>query len=253
MALVALGACGSDPLANLGGRTRSFLDLAEEPDAPEPAAASPSTLPPPIEELHGLEGIQWYRQDDPIWGPNGLDTLEPEQVLEVIWAQSSRRDSFVQSSPAEIAAGLPEIEFPSLIPGEVGFVSSQLLFSIETGDLAQDFQAAFGLWSVFPYTQSRESGQRGALWVGSATSGVVYVDSADGELACPDLGIEGARSCRVTPIGTLVGWWYEIPDGGRLVWFDGLYRYELFLRSALDDQMAVRMAESMQRLSELAP
>ena len=166
---------------------------------------------------------------------------------------SSRRDVFVQSSPAEIAAGLPEIEFPSLVPGGVDYVSSQLVFDTDSGDLAEQFQAAFGFWSIFPYTQSREIGQQGTLWVGSATSGIVYGDISDGELACPDLGIADVRACRVSAIGTLIGWWHRVPEGGRLVWFDGAYRYELFLRSASSQELAVRMAESMQPLAELLP
>ncbi len=251
--LATLAACGSDPLADLGARSRSFFDLAgtttTQPDVP----VVTTTPPTPALDLHGLEGLVWYRQDAPIWGPTGLEEFDPDQVVDIIWAQSSRRDAFVQSSPHEIAAGLPGIEFPSLVPADVTHLSGQLVFTLPGGELSDDFQAAFGFWNVEPYSQSREVGQRGVLLAGLADQAVTYGDPGSGRLACPDLSVTDALSCQPTPVGAFVGWWHVLAAGGRLVWFSGSYRYELFIRSAADAELAVLMAESLQPLAEAVP
>lgn len=253
IALMVLAGCGADPLAHLGQRSRAFFDLERTPTTPPEPSASVTTLPGKQETLRGLDPVDWYNQDDPIWGATGLRNLDPDQVVSVLWAQSTRRDRFVQSGPGEIAAALPGIGFPVLLPESVRHISSQLVFDQATGQLAETYQAAFGFWVVVPYTESRELGQRASLWVGSADLAVSYEDPGEGRLACPDLGLAEARACRPTPIGTLVGWWYLVPEGGTLVWFDGPYRYELVLRSTEDPALVVRMAESMQPLADLAP
>ncbi|HEY5578618.1 MAG TPA: hypothetical protein VIL12_02880 [Acidimicrobiia bacterium] len=247
--VAAVAGCGSDPLANLGGRSNRFFGSGSETTV---SAAPSSTIAfQPVEELQGVGEVVWSNRDDSIWGSQGLETLEPAQIVSVIWDQSSERDAFVQASPAEIAASLPGIGFPRLIPSSVRYVSSQLIFDPQTGELSEELQTAFGLWAVEPYTQSREAAQRAVVLGGPANQVISYQDGQDGQPVCPELGIEDAVSCRPVPIGTLVGWWHGVPDGGRLVWLDGPYRYDLFLRATTEYEIAVRMAESMEVLDRL--
>lgn len=258
---LAIAACGSDPLAELGERSNQFLEQARPaavtlpPSSPE---APPTSKVDSDAQLRDTVEVRWLNEDDPIWGASGLADLEAAQILDVIWARSSGIDRFVQASPREIAFALPGIAFPSLVPASVGHISSQLVFGPPTGQPVDDFVAAFGLWAVRPYTQSRSAGQRAVLWVARNGAQVLEAEAASEPPTtrspfgdCPDFGLSDARSCRPVPIGPSIGWWHDVTDGGRLIWQVDAYRYELFHRSSVPEASAIRMAESMRPLAGL--
>ncbi len=54
------------------------------------------------------------------------------------------------------------LEFPTALPEDVIYVTSQLVFTGD-GKMADPLLAAFGLWTIPPYSQSRTVGQSGVL------------------------------------------------------------------------------------------
>ena len=72
----------------------------------------------------------------------------------------------MQAGRFEIAAALPGVEFPRLVPEKVTHISSQLVFDPLTGTLDVGTSAAFGLWTAEPYTVPRIEGQLVVLRVG---------------------------------------------------------------------------------------
>jgi len=149
----------------------------------------------------------------------------PSVVIADVWGRGDRVNRYIQASRAEIATALPTVEFPSLVPDEVGWVTSQLVFDTASATLDAGTSAAFGLWKVEPY--SFEEGDVAVLRVGEASG--------------PDRESAGEIH-------------YEIvPDGLSLSWVRGSYRYELFCRTSLAEEMCQQMAETAMPLSDQLP
>ena len=145
----------------------------------------------------------------------------PAYTISQVWERGHESGRFVQSSRAEIAVALPGIRFPGEIPGEVEWVTSQLVYLEDVATLDAGTSAAFGLWELEPY--STDQGRVGVLRVG--------VDRAD--VPEDELVVE------------------VVADGISLIWADGTYRYELFCRALLPESLCHRMAASAVPLRSL--
>jgi len=163
---------------------------------------------------------------DMIWVNDGVgssvDGLTTEQVIQQVWLRSDGVNLYVQSSRDEIAAALPGVEFPRLVPSTVTHVSSQLVFDLQAGTLGVSAASSFGLWSAEPYSIPRSEGQLVVLWVGLVTGG----GTGDGSIA---------------------SFWDA--EGRQLTWASGPYEYTLFCRTGINEDACFTMAESMSELS----
>ncbi|MCZ7533335.1 MAG: hypothetical protein M5U23_08025 [Acidimicrobiia bacterium] len=166
----------------------------------------------------GAADVVWYNdQKDP------QHRGEPAQVIADVWNTRIGNSRFVQASRGEIADALPALKFPSLVPRQVRWVTSQLVYDETTATLDPNTSAAFGLWTTEPYQS--DTGRIGVLRVGVAASETA---SQQGE---------------ITPIA--------VPDGISLGWTDTSMRYELFCRTEISQQLCIEIAESVKPLSEL--
>ena len=148
----------------------------------------------------------------------------PSDVIAAVW-QREAGSRFVQASRAEVASALPTLEFPGLVPADTTWVTSQLVYDVDSGALDLDTAAAFGMWRVEPYTVTE--GRIMVLRVG---------------LAADDAPAERSD---VTPI--------IVPDGLSLGWTEAGLRYELFCRSTLSEDLCLEVADSFAPLGALPP
>ena len=164
--------------------------------------------------------IAWW--NDTITDPS---RGEPSFVTQQIWGRSDRRSTHIQASRVEITDALPGVKFPELVPGEVLWVTSQLVFDLASGTLDRETSAAFGLWPIKPYSVS--GGSSAVLRIGMATDSQkeIYAD------AIPEF----------------------VEDGMTILWVDGTYRYSLFCRSSLSEELCWRMQETSGGLQEQLP
>lgn len=162
----------------------------------------------------------------PVWYNDGIPDQAiglPEYTIREVWDRGHDSGRFIQSSRAEIAVALPGIQFPSRVPGEVSWVTSQLVYLEDVANLDAGTSAAFGLWELEPY--SSDEGRVAKLTVG-ATRG----DLAPGEVEQEVLTV-----------------------GLTLRWSDGRYRYELFCRASLPEAQCRELVRTMIPLRNLLP
>jgi len=219
IAIVGLtaSACGdAGPLEHVGEATARWVT----------AATVPTTMAPTVVVEIGDEGLVaagdalWVNDDITSTSPAG----DPRGTITSVWNRQIG-SRFVQSSRVEIAAALPTIQFPETIPRDVRWVTSQLVFDPASGLLDPETSAAFGLWTVEPYTA--ESGRIAVLRVGAAPDGI------------------GAAKSDVVPI--------VVPDGLSLGWTEAGLRYELFCRSSVAEAVCNAIVESFVPLDDLLP
>jgi hypothetical protein len=150
-----------------------------------------------------------------LWLNDGLEGEVAGSQTEVVARVFNRGagNRFVQSSRAEMALALPGIEFPRVVPRGVTWISSQLVYDTASGTIDTGTSAAFGLWEVEPYTV--DEGRVGVLRIGAA----------------PEEKLEEIRA-------------EVVVDGLSLTWDDLVYRYELFCRESLPEDLCWKMAES---------
>jgi len=142
---------------------------------------------------------------------------DPSYVIQKVWGRHATDGSrFIQASRLEIADALPDIRFPGLIPDEVGWITSQLVYDTSSGTLDSDIAAAFGLWAVAPYTVT--DGSIAVLRVGVASK------------------VEQAAAFEIIPD--------DVVEGLSLNWVTGRFRYELFCRNSLPEALCWQMAET---------
>jgi hypothetical protein len=210
----ALSACGEGGLLDgVGDRSRSVV-------------YGDTTAPTTLIESEGEEaplgarassGLSWY--NDSIVDQN---IGEPSFTASHVWARREEGERIVQASRAEIAASVPGIKFPRLVPEDVGWVTSQLVFDAASATLDADTSAQFGIWQIQPYTG--DEGRVAILRVGDAQGG----------------SEEGIRP--------------EVVEAGlSLNWIDRDQRYELFCRATLPEELCWQMAESMVPLDSVLP
>lgn len=204
-----------------------------------PTQAGGSALAPVV-------GSDWFNNDlAPVGGTS------PAEIISGVYTRASPSDPFVQATPAEIAIALPGVVFPSLTPPEVRYITSQLVYNLNNITLADDQVAAFGLWTVEPYTRSRSVGQQGVFTVIPDDEGLAAVASGTADTSCARY-IDQNVACSVQEVDNSPAW--ELTDqlGTTLVWYGDAYRYELFLRPGIEPSLAIEMADSARPLSSLA-
>lgn len=232
-------ACGEDPLAGLGSYSGEWV----EAPAPSPQAGpSPTTVQDDAETVMPVARVAW--ENDGL-GASGAQT--PDEVLVAVGARGGTdAERLIQASRFEIAAALPGVEFPGLVPAGVVSVTSQLNLAADGQRLDDETFVSFGLWTVEPYSRSRSVGQRGTLTVGPAPADGSGPD-CETSLA-PDFCV-GERVAGL-PTARL-----DATIGPTWVWDQGKYRYSLFLRGGVGDNLptAEAMIASKVSLVELAP
>ncbi len=212
----SVAACGdAGPLDGVGDLTRDVVrgDTTTTTVVVAVAAGQPD------EGLVEATDLLWFN-----------DEIEPQfagesdDVIAAVWARRLP-GRFVQASRREIAAAMPALSFPSLVPQQVRWITSQLVYNETSGTLDPDTSAAFGLWTSEPYQ------------VDTSRIGVLRVGRAQ-----PD--VPSARSeISVT----------AVPDGVSLGWTESGHRYELFCRSEVSEELCVEVAASSVPLAGLAP
>lgn len=208
-------ACGeAGVLDGAGEWTRAYVE-----------GATTTTVALPLVDV-GLSGEAAVGAADVVWYNDQKDPQhrgDPAHVIAEVWNTRIGNSRFIQSSRGEIADALPALKFPSLVPEQVRWVTSQLVYDEVTATLDPNTSAAFGLWTTEPYQS--DTGRIGVLRVGVAPSDPSGQESA------------------IAPIA--------VPDGLSLGWTDASMRYELFCRSEISEQLCIEIAESAQPLSEL--
>jgi hypothetical protein len=213
---VIVAACGqAGVLDGVGARAQGFVE----------GDATTTSVVVALPAGSGDEGL--ITAGDVLWFNDDIEpqfTGSSQDVVAAVWARKLN-SRFVQSARAEIAAAMPAIRFPKLVPSDVRWVTSQLVFDGDTGLLDTDTSAAFGLWSAEPY--QTDTSRLGVLRVGRAP-----IDSV-------------TERSDIVPI--------LVPDGVSLGWTESGYRYELFCRSSISDQLCTEVALSSELLSTLLP
>lgn len=239
LALVVLSAvaCGEAPLESIGLRSSEWIN---EPTVPTTIAVNTTTP-----TIVASERLEWAN-DEIVTADLGGD---PGTVLADVFARR-QGDRFIQASRAEIVAALPDIAFPSRAPAAAEWISSQLVFDND-GTLASDPSAAFGIWSAEPYTRSRSVAQMVVLRVSDDL--VTATELSTGEIAasCALFSDRATDSCEILTVASRDTWVLGDSGGTTLVWFEGPYRYELYGRSFVTDNVLIRMSESMTPLATL--
>jgi len=219
LVLVALLAAGcGDVLEGVGDISRDIVHGGSA------SSTTTTTLPQPGGgmALTGLSGEMVWMNDEFEVAPGE----SADAVIRRVWQRSDGVDPFVQASRSEIAAALPGIEFPRLVPEKVTHISSQLLFDPQTGTIEVGTSAAFGLWTAEPYTVPRIEGQLVVLRVGLRS-------------ALPD---EGSGD-----IST-----FQAADGRELAWAAGDFVYQLFCRRGISEESCFAMADALSSLQLLS-
>jgi hypothetical protein len=217
---VALGAavvasCGENSLSTIGDRSRDFVHGSTTTTTEFVVEAEERR----IEVVNAVE-VEWY--NDAIEGQRIGD---PGYVAAQVWSRGNGTDRFIQASRVEIAAALPDVAFPELIPADVGWVTSQLVYDTASGTLDSNTSAAFGLWVVEPYSES--SGSIAVLRVGRS----------------PEDATTGQSAIIVDPV----------ENGISLSWNEGQYRYELFCRTTVPPDVCEEIARNVAPLRLMLP
>jgi hypothetical protein len=126
------------------------------------------------------------RANDLVWYNDGIEnespTMETNVAISTVWSRGDGITSVIQASRREIAAALPGVQFPELVPDTAGWVTSQLVYDVASGLLGQDTAAQFGLWEREPYVT--DGGRTAVMRVRPATSAdvisVFAEDTANG-------------------------------------------------------------------------
>lgn len=208
-----VAACGDGGLLDGVGKRSQETVLG---DISTSSTAAPSD--DPEEEL----GV--VLSSDLVWWNDGIPgeaTGDKNYIVSKVWERAPQQ-RFHQASRVEIVQALPNIAFPGVVPDEVQFVTSQLVYDTASALLDAEFSAAFGLWPVEPYS------------VQDASVAVLRVGEAG------EFRIDGIVSDVVN-------------EGISLSWTAGSYRYELFCRTGIVEDLCWQMAESAISLAEILP
>jgi hypothetical protein len=234
--LFLIAACGDAPLASIGHRSSDWIDA--------PTVVTTSTVPTTVPIVISSAGLTWYNDD---LGGDFLD--DPEALKHLIFGRRSG-DLFVQASRAEIAALLPDLEFPTTAPYLSEYVTSQIVFNTD-GELADDPVAAMGVWSSEPYTRSRSVAQMIILMISNDAVAAAEVNEPGADVTCARFSDRSTETCETTELGGNPAWRLTASNGTTLVFFDAPYRYELFGRSFIATAVLDQMAATLAPLSEV--
>lgn len=237
----------------MGHMTEHWIAAAPDPTTSTTAPGVPA--PVGLLATSGAQTVAWVNDE-----LGDLPIALGEDVVGAVWSRSNQEDKYVQASRSEMAVALPGLEFPGLIPEKVTFITSQLVFDPSTGKLAADPVAAFGFWTVKPYTMNRSVAQSAVLLVAvdAASLDPVVPDTVGvpenlpEDTRCSELVGSTVEVCeKVTLEGGLSAWSLDVADGWRLAWSELGYKYDLFVRNADDVDLLARMAGSSEELAPL--
>lgn len=238
MVVATAAACQDAPLESLGQRSSDWVN--------EPTIVTTTTVPVTIPLIVESEVLKWFNDD------LGQEFLSDPAFLKTTIFERRAGDLFVQSSRAEIAAILPALEFPTSAPHLAEYVTSQLIFDT-SGELSVDPVVAFGIWSAEPYTRSRSVAQMAVLRVSQDEEAAAEVAALESEVSCARFADRATRSCEIVEINESPFWSLTVDNGYTMIWFQGIYRYELFGRSFVPVDALQQMVTGTVRLSELEP
>lgn len=166
------------------------------------------------------------RSTDLVWYNDAIEgespTMETNVAISTVWSRGDGITSVIQASRREIAAALPGIQFPELVPDTSGWVTSQLVFDVASGLLGQDTSAQFGLWQREPYVT--EGGRIAVMRVRPATSADVIAVAAE-----------------------------DTAGGLSLAWVAESYYYVIECPLELPDENCWQMYETVMPLSQILP
>lgn len=217
VALCALlaSACGEEGL--LDGLGDQSADVIHGDTSLTTTTVEPENVDTPIGSVRASD-VVWF--NDGIAGEGSGTILE---VISAVWRRGDGITSVIQASRNEISGALPGIQFPELLPSDVGWITSQLVYDVASGTLGQDTSAQFGLWHEEPYTV--EGGRTAVIWVRPATSADVI----------------GSIVAESTPSSLLLSWVAES------------FHYQISCPIELLEDLCWQMAESPMPLSLLLP
>jgi hypothetical protein len=229
VAVVLLTSCGESPLRGIGNRSQGWVD-----------AGAPTTVAGAVRRdfpIHATSRADWAndRFGNP---PSRAGT---DAVLRRVWRRHEAGEEYLQASRFEIARVVRGVKFPTVLPKDVLYVTSQLVFTPD-GTMADPLLAAFGLWTIPPYSQSRSVGQSGVLSVMRPFPAGELAEDDDGCSRFTDRVLE---SCTRVRLDDRPAWVLTDPVGTTLVWEEGSYRYELFYRDPIKPVVARAMAVGM--------
>lgn len=229
-AIVAVTACGEAPLESIGWRSSGWIT---EPTVPTTVSVEVAT--PTFVETHSLS----WANDEIV--TESLD--DPSALLAQVFDRREG-DRFIQASREEIAVALPDLNFPRTAPIAAQWISSQLVFSND-GTLADEPSAAFGIWTVEPYTRSRSVAQMIVFRVSTDVEAAAELASGAGDSTCARFSDRSNESCEELGVDDRDTWMLSSASGTTVVWFDGPHRYELFGRSFVSPEALIEMSEEM--------
>lgn len=234
--LVVATSCGDSPFLSLGERSSRWVT--------EPTVLTTTTVPTTIPVVRDAGDLIWYNDD------LGEGPVEPAEVVAAVFARREG-DRFIQASRAEISKVLTGIKFPERVPPLSEYVTSQLVID-NNGEVSDDPSAAFGIWTAEPYTRSRSVAQMIVLRVyrDAETAAEILTEGAD--LSCTRFAGSETSTCDVTEVGGATTWILESTAGITLIWFDDIYRYEMFGRPFAAREGLIQTAASMMPLPLIA-
>lgn len=240
LATVGLVACSDDALSGLGGRSSGWIG-----EVATTATTTTTTIPAQTRPVTDADWINdQFETPDP--------EMEGDDVLAAVFARSGDSSRFLQASRAEIVAVTPDVMFPSTVPAEVRFVTSQLVIESRTLRLANDPTLAFGMWSVEPYTRSRSVGQVAVLNVATDPAGAELAADPNTEPNCAQYSQEN-RLCSIEQFTDIPVWRLEGEGGLTHVWYSAPYRYDLETRTDIDEELVHTVIDSVLPLAQLLP
>lgn len=233
-----LAACSDDALSGLGGRSSGWIG--------EVATTATTTTTTAPARTRTVVDVDWV--NDQFEEPE--PEAEGDDVLAAVFARSGDSSRFLQASRAEIVAVTPDVLFPSTVPAEVRFITSQLVIESRTLRLANDPTVAFGLWSVEPYTRSRSVGQVAVINVATDPAGAELAADPNTEPNCAPFSQEN-RLCSIEFVTDIPVWRLEGESGLTHVWYSAPYRYSLDTRRNIDEELVHTVIGSVVPLAEL--
>jgi hypothetical protein len=78
------------------------------------------------------------------------------------------------------------------------------------------------------------------------------VSQPGAEISCARFADRTTEQCEITTVGAARVWRLRSQSGSTLIWFEGQYRYELFGRTFVPDDVLIDMAVDPIPLADLA-
>lgn len=236
IAAATFTACGDAPFESLGQRSSDWIA--------EPTIHVTTTVAVTVPIVIDSGRLDWFN-DSIKSGP-----LSDRQLLrDEIFARRGS-DLIVQVNREEIAVLAPSVKFPASSPAQAEYVTSQVVFD-RNGALSDEPLVGFGLWSSEPYTRSRSVAQLSVLWVSRDALGSQEANSLEPGVSCARFSDASTTACDLIQFEGNPVWDLKSSSGRTLVFFDGIYRYELFVRNSVSEEALFDMVSSFTELEQL--